>query len=60
MGLLKTNGRLHNAKTMASEQPVRSKLFICSNCGERQLIHNVEFGTKYMCAKCGQEMAEKI
>ena len=60
VSILKTNGRLGNPKTIASEQPNRSKLFVCAQCGQKQRIENAEFGTRYICTKCGHELSEEV
>jgi len=51
------NGRAGKSQANKTKASIRSKEFVCSACGERKRLTNVEFGEVVPC-ECGNAMTE--
>jgi len=56
--MFKTNGRVGKSTIDNSDKAsIKGKEFVCSACGEKKYVVNVEFGELVLC-DCGNPMEE--
>ncbi len=54
--MYKANGRVGRSEKLEKANE-SGKVFVCSACGERKILTNVEFGEEVSC-ECGSFMVE--